>query len=82
MNGMKIKVSELRNAKDEVIGIHVETGKDVFTIPVADVRRNRKQANAILKSANIHAGSKFIRPSYSLLGYSYNLSMKSNGTSF
>lgn len=73
------KVYNLLNKKDEVIGINVETKKESFTIPVVDVRRSddqRRKANQILKAANIHKGSKFFSPSYSWLGYSYNVSRK------
>lgn len=59
-----------------VIGIHVETDKESFTIPVADVRINRKMVERIQKAANIQTGSKYFRPSFSWSGYSYNMSRK------
>lgn len=65
------------DSKERIIGVADESKKDGrFIIPVADVRRNRGQVERIEKYANIEKGSKFFKPSYSLLGYSYNISMK------
>jgi hypothetical protein len=48
---------------------------DAFVIPVVDVRRgedSRRRVNEIIKQQNIQRGSKFFKPSYSVLGRSYN----------
>lgn len=37
----------------------------------------RKQINKQLKAHNRYKGSKYIKPKYSIFGYSYNDSMKS-----
>lgn len=50
-----------------------------FIIPVVDVRRGEKIrmiADYMQKIANIQKGSKFIKPSYSVLGFSYNAGRK------
>lgn len=76
----KTKVSRLTVEGKYSHRIQVETHMDKFTIPVVDVRdgeKERKAAKAIIKSSNISKGSKYITPSFSLLGYSYNHSMKS-----
>lgn len=72
----KTIVSHLKNKDDQLIGIHVKTEEEKFTIPVADVRRNRKQVDAIIKASNIQRGSRFFKESYSGMGYSYNRSQK------
>ena len=56
-----------------IIGIEVTTDSKKFVIPVADVRVNRERAESIIKAQN---SSKFLKPSYSWKGYSYNTSMK------
>lgn len=62
---------------EEIIGIAVETEKgDKFVIPVVSTARNESAVKQIEKAANIARGSKFMRPSYSVLGYSYNRSYK------
>lgn len=65
----------LKDANDNLVGIRVETRKDTFTIPVADVRVNRERAEKILKAQN---KSKYMKPTYSLMGYSYQSSSKLN----
>lgn len=57
-----------------IVGIKVETDKETFTVPVFDVRINRKAAEGFEKQQRTAAGSKYFRPSYSLGGYSYNSS--------
>lgn len=73
---MNTKTTHLQNKDGEIVGIKVETLKETFTVPVLDVRRNREIAELVLKGANIAKGSKYIKPSYSWYGYSYNHSMK------
>lgn len=78
----KTKVSNLVVGEGEekrVVGIKVETHDDEFTIPVVDVRvspEQRKRAERILKASRTQTGSKFMKPSYSMMGYSYNVSRK------
>ena len=68
----RIKRTFLLNKKKELIGIRVEKSEgEIFDIPIADVRRDRRQVESIVKYANIHKGSKFFKPSYSVLGYKY-----------
>ena len=48
-------------------------------MPVWDVRDGenvRKKVENILKQRNIDRGSKYMKQSYSVVGYSYNISMK------
>lgn len=48
-------------------------------VPVFDVRKSevaRERAEEQIKERNRVEGSKYIRASYSLKGYSYNMSMK------
>jgi hypothetical protein len=45
-------------------------------MPVFDVRDQRKKVEMILKQRNVDRGSKYFKPSYSVIGYSYNSSMK------
>lgn len=80
---MKTKISHLTKefvpGEKTLVGIKVETGNEKFTIPVVDVRtsdRHRERVEEIIKQSNISRGSKFFNPSYSGMGYSYNLSMK------
>lgn len=64
-------------------GIHTLIGYKItkaddesFVVPVVDVRisaQHRASANACIKATN---KTKYLQPSYSVLGYSYNLSMK------
>lgn len=68
---MKEKRSHLHNKQGDLVGIKVETEKETFVIPVRDVRVNRVKAEAAIKANNINTGSKFLRPSYSLMGYRY-----------
>lgn len=56
-----------------------DDGGGIKMMPVLDVRDGEKmriKVNQIVKQLNIEKGSKFIKPSYSGWGYSYNLSMK------
>lgn len=66
--------------KKHVVGIRATSRKDgEFIIPVVDVRRGqdaRWKANSIIKASSIQQGSKYFRQSFSLMGYSYNKSMK------
>lgn len=81
---MKKTVVENVIKEGEVVGIRVQTeDKGTFVVPVVDVRRgpkNREAAKKMLKQENIQRGSKYIKPSHSIMGYSYNASMK--GTDF
>lgn len=60
-------------------GIQVKTSKEEFVIPVIDVRdgqHERNKVNTIIKNLNFHSGSKYMRPSYSVRGLSYQISHK------
>ncbi len=48
-------------------------------MPVIDVRdgkNHRQRVEEILKAERINRGSKFMKPSFSVIGYSYNVSPK------
>ena len=68
--GKKAKVQVFEN------GVKVETDKESFVVPIVDVTKNRVKANAILKADTINKGSRFLKPSYSVLGRSYQVSQK------
>lgn len=73
------KVSTIKKEGQLSHAIRVETDNDTFNIPVIDVRDGEKariSAEKVLKQANIAKGSKYFKPTFSLYGYSYNLSMK------
>jgi hypothetical protein len=78
-----MKNTEVKHLKrnDELVGIRVTNTKDeTFVIPVIDVRRSEKErayADSMIKANNVQKGSKFMKPSYSWYGPSYNTSMKS-----
>lgn len=59
-----------------LVGIKVQTEEDTFVIPVVDVRHDRGKAEFILKSSRAQQGSRFMKPSYSLTGFSYQVSRK------
>ena len=64
---------------DALIGIKVQTLDETFTIPIIDVRNGysqRERAEEMVKANSIQNGSKYFKPSYSVLGYSYNNSRK------
>ena len=63
-----------KNTK-EIVGIKVETDKEVFVIPIVDVRRNDDQRR-IAERMNKGKSSKFMKPSYAQLGLSYQVSRK------
>ena len=70
------KVSTLKQEGKASYGIKVETEKETFVIPVVDVRDGdeaRNQGERILKAAN---QSRFMRPSFSEMGRSYQVSRK------
>lgn len=65
---------------EKLVGIRVTKftdgiESDRFDIPVVDVRHgaaSRKRVSAIIKQQNIQRGSKYFKPSYSVIGRSYN----------
>ena len=63
-----------KNTK-EIVGIRVETDKGFFTIPIVDVRRSDDQRR---KAERMNKGtkSKFMSPSFSGNGLSYQVSHK------
>lgn len=73
---MATKISHLKKENKFSYGIKVETEKDAFVIPVVDVRDGedaRRKAENIIKSQN---KGKFMQPSFSVMGYSYQVSRK------
>jgi len=67
----KTVVSQLKNNDDQLIGINVKTEEETFTIPVADVRRNREHVDAIIKASNIRKEASFLsRP---ILGWGIHI---------
>jgi hypothetical protein len=75
----KTEVTHLHNNKNQLVGIKVKTDLETFTVPVLDVRRSEDERQIVekfIKAERSHSGSKFFKPSYSLLGYSYNISKK------
>lgn len=66
------KTFHLRNKKNQLVGIRVETEKDIFNIPVLDSRVDNKRLLKFEKQQNQHRGSRYFKPSYSVAGYSYN----------
>lgn len=65
---------------DALIGIKVESHNETFTIPIVDVTKSysqRERAEEMIKENNIQRGSRFFKPSFSVLGHSYNNSRKS-----
>lgn len=60
-----------------IVDLKIETkAKGTFLIPVCDVRVNRKRAENLQKANNIAKGSRFMKPTMSWLGFTYNDSMK------
>ena len=78
---MSTKVEFLRNEDKASYGIKVTTEDDVFVIPVLNVidgQPIRDRINHMAKNNNIRKGSKFMQPSYSVGGNSYQVSKKSS----
>lgn len=77
---MATTVEFLKNEDKASYGIKVTTKEDVFVIPVLSVRDGqptRDRINYMAKNNNIRKGSKFMQPSYSVGGNSYQVSQKS-----
>lgn len=73
------KIFNLLDKQNDLVGVRAETYKEEFVIPVVDVRKSdkhRERAARMQKAVNIKNGSKFFKPTYSGMGYSYNTSMK------
>lgn len=66
--------------EEKLIGYKItKQDEKPFTVPVIDVRRNedqRRLAEYVIKQNNAQRGSRYFKPSYSILGYSYNVSRK------
>jgi hypothetical protein len=73
---VKRLTKEFEEGKPELVGYRVKTHDDEFDIHVVNAIRNPQRAKEIQKAANIQRGSKFFKQSFSLLGYSYNVSRK------
>lgn len=70
-------VSHLVNQDTKtVVGIKVKTSDDEFVIPVVSVLSDRITANNMIKQSKVNRGSKFLHPSYSVMGRSYQVSYK------
>lgn len=76
------KTTNLLNSNNEIIGMRVQKFNngvldDQFDIPVLDVRRSeeeRRRVGRILKSSS--KGSLYMKPSFSVMGRSYQTSYK------
>lgn len=75
--------TEVEHLKSPELKSHLirvtKVGEKPFHIPVIDVRDGedqRENAKAFLKTANYHKGSKYMKPSYSVIGLTYNDSTK------
>lgn len=81
---MKTSKSETIIQNNVIIGIKVSkfndnVKDDEFVIPVVNVKNgeaSREKANNIIKQVNRQMGSKFMRPSYSVIGGCYQNSHK------
>ncbi len=72
---LKSKVTTLakgEGADKRVVGFRVQNEEKNFVIPVLDNRYDPGVVSAQIKANNIQRGSKYFKPSYSVLGYSYN----------
>lgn len=59
------------------VGVQAKSKKEGdFIIPVMDVRRERSSVDRNTKSINSQRGSLYIRSSYSVAGFSYQVSRK------
>lgn len=65
------KTAAKLDSNNNIVGIQVDTEKESFVVPIVDVRRDRGRVEGILKAGNIHRGSKFLQPSYSVDGHRY-----------
>lgn len=67
-------------SKDKsLVGVEVKTEDDKFIIPVVNVTKSdsrRKFGEKIIKSSNATKGSKYLKPSFSEWGKSYQISHK------
>lgn len=76
---MGTKISVLKREGKLSYGIKVETDKGSFVIPVIDVRDGESERGFVantIKQSNVQNGSRFLRPSYSVRGLSYQNSYK------
>jgi hypothetical protein len=71
------KKFNLINKNKQLVGYKIETDKDSFIIPVVDVRRNEDQRRIAERMVKNNNRSKFMHPSFSQIGLSYQVSRKS-----
>ena len=73
-------MNKVFNDKDQWVGVKVTSKQDGdFTVPVVDARRSENQraiASEIKRQNNFSKGSRFMHPSYSVIGKSYQVSHK------
>lgn len=77
MSNSKTKL--LLNKENQLVGYKITDGKgETFTVPVLDNRnpKHRGRISQTAKEINSMRGSKFLKPSYSAWGFSYNVSRK------
>ena len=76
---MATKVEILQNDNQASYGIKVTTEKDVFVVPILNVKDGqptRDRINYMTKNNNIRKGSKFMHPTFAVNGNSYQVSHK------
>lgn len=74
---MSNKDTKVLKRGENIVGYRVTNNKgEVFDIPVVDSRIDSGKADWMIKNQNAQKGSQFIKPSYSLMGHSYNVSRK------
>lgn len=77
------KTTNLLNSNNEIIGIRVQKFnngvlEDQFDIPVLDVRRSEEERKRVYKMISASNQSKYTKPSFSVMGFSYQVSHKKN----
>lgn len=80
----KIKQTKTEVISDPSLRSHVikvtPVSKPAFYIPVVDVRDGEEQRESANRMIKANASSKYMKPSYSVVGPSYNQSMKEDGS--
>lgn len=73
---MSTKITHLKKENKLSYGIKVETEKETFIVPVIDVRDGESERSAVKSMIKAQNKSKFMNPSFSVLGHSYKVSRK------
>jgi hypothetical protein len=76
--GVKSKATKLiKKAGDKnIIGIRVETINETFVVPIIDATLSEDNRRRVAAMEKAMEKSKFMQPSFSGMGYSYNRSYK------